>query len=138
MPATSEQLIKLRTVNDTVNDVPYIADSSMFDEPPDTWKLVPDGKGFVCRDYVIAKAAELIDQGWSKINLSVVLCYTEPVEGFPNGEYHAVLAADSGDETWILDNRYSDIYRWDKPPFPYRWALRQIAGTDGFLDISAA
>ena len=54
-------------------------------------------------------------------------------------DYHAVLAAEAGGETWMLDNRRPEIYRWDRdPPNPYRWALRQVAGTDGFLDISAA
>jgi predicted transglutaminase-like cysteine proteinase len=138
MTATFEQLSCLEAVNDTVNDVPYVADNPIFAEAPDTWKFRPDGKSFVCRDYTLAKAHELIAGGWPKLDLSEVLCYTEPVDGFPDGEYHAVLAAEASGETWILDNRASAIYRWDEPPFPYRWALRQVAGTDEFLDISAA
>lgn len=138
MTITTEQKSQLESVNDTVNDVPYVADNPVFGELPDTWKIQADGKGFECRDYAIAKASQLIAQGWPKTNLSVILCYTEPVPGFPDGEYHAVLAAEANGETWILDNRYPTIYRWDQPPYPYRWALRQIAGTDEFLDISNA
>lgn len=138
MPATPEQLAELEMINDAINVVPYVADNSSFGEPPDLWKFIPDGKGFVCRDYAVAKAAELVAEGWQPADLSVVLCYTEPVPGFPDGEYHAVLWAEAGGESWVLDNRAPQIYRWDQPPYPYRWALRQVAGTDGFLDISAA
>lgn len=132
MPATVEQRAELQAVNDRVNAVPYVADDPAFGELPDTWKTEPDDKGFLCRDYTIAKAGELIDEGWPKADLSVVLCYTEL------NEYHAVLAAEADGETWILDNRVDQIYRWDQPPYPYKWALRQVAGTDEFKDISWA
>jgi predicted transglutaminase-like cysteine proteinase len=138
MSATTRILTTLQAVNDQINLVPYVADNPAFGEVPDTWKFRADGKGFVCRDYAVAKAAALIADGWPRADLSVVLCYTEPLDGFPAGEFHAVLWAEAGGESWVLDNRFDAIYRWDKPPAPYRWALRQVAGTDGFLDISAA
>lgn len=132
MSATVVQLEELQSVNARVNAEPYVADDPAFGELPDTWKVTPDGKGFLCRDYTIAKANELINEGWAKADLSVVLCWTEL------GEYHAVLAVEAGGETWILDNRAADIYRWNDPPYPYRWALRQVAGTDEFKDVSWA
>lgn len=141
MPATLEQLDHLGAVQARINAYPYVADDPVFGEAPDTWKFRPDGMGFVCRDYAEAKAAELQkpeDGAWPQSVMTLVLCYTEPVEGFPDGEYHAVLAVEAGGETWVLDNRVDAIYRWDRPPYPYRWALRQVAGTDGFMDVSAA
>lgn len=132
MAATAQQIAELQRINASVNAVPYVADNPAFGELPDTWKVRPDGKGFLCRDYAIAKATELVAAGWPKADLSVVLCYDEL------GDYHAVLAAEAGGETWILDNRYPTPYRWDEPPYPYRWALRQVAGTDEFRDISSA
>lgn len=135
MPATADQLTELQKINDAVNAIPYVPDSPIFGEAEDTWKFVVDGKGFVCRDYAVAKAAELVADGWPKADLSVVLCYDELEE------YHAVLWAEAGGESWVLDNRWPTIYRWDREPSPgvkYRWALRQVAGTDGFKDISWA
>lgn len=138
MAATPTQLTQLQAVNDRMNAEPYVPDNPVFGEAEDTWKFKPDGKGWVCRNYAVAKAAELVDEGWPKADLSVVLCYTEPVPGFPDGEYHAVLWVEAGGESWVLDNRFTQIYRWDQPPAPYRWALRQVAGTDGFKDVSWA
>lgn len=132
MPATTEQLAQLTAVNNRINANPYVADNARFGELPDTWKVKPDGKGFLCRDYSGAKEAELETEGWPYETLTLDLCYDEL------GDYHCVLSADAGGETWVLDNRVDRIYRWDEPPYPYRWALRQVAGTDGFLDIGAA
>lgn len=137
MPATPDQLASLREVNRAANALEYVTDSPLFGEAPDTWKFRPDGKGWECRDYAEAKAVALQGLDWPQSALSIVLCYTEPLPGYPDGEYHAVLWVEAGDETWCLDNRAPDIYRWDRPPYPYRWALRQVAGTDGFLDISS-
>lgn len=141
MSAAPGQLTQLQAAQDEVNADPYVPDSPVFNEPPDTWKFKPDGRGFLCRDYAEAKALALQrpDMGaWPQPAMTLVLCYTEPVEGFPTGEYHAVLAVEAGEETWVLDNRVDAIYRWDRPPYPYRWALRQVAGTDDFLDVSLA
>jgi predicted transglutaminase-like cysteine proteinase len=138
LPITDAQYAQLEAVNERMNAEPYVPDNPIFGEAPDTWKFRPDGKGWVCRDYAEAKADTLIKAGWPKAELRLVLCYTEPVPGFPAGEYHAVMTAEAGGATWVLDNRAGDVYEWDQPPFPYRWALRQVAGTDGFLDISLA
>ncbi len=78
--------------------MPFVPDNPVFGEAPDTWKFKPDGKGWLCRDYVQAKADQLREAGWDVAMLRSVLCYTEPVDGFPDGEYHAVLAVDFGDQ----------------------------------------
>lgn len=142
MPASVSQLDQLAAVNARMNEEPYTPDNPLFGELPDTWKVKPDGKGWTCRNYAVAKAAELDNEGWQILDLAIVLCYTEPVSGFPDGEYHAVLAAEAGGDTWILDNRFTQIYRWDQQEatvgVKYRFVLHQVAGTDGFLDISWA
>jgi predicted transglutaminase-like cysteine proteinase len=137
MPATPEQLTQLQWTNELVNAIPFVSDSPVFGEFPDTWKMQPDGKGFVCRDYTQAKANILCGKGWSPLAMSVVLCWTEPLDGYPDGEYHAVLWVDVDGETWVLDNRVAQVYRWDQPPYPYRWNWRQVAGTDEFLSIAS-
>ncbi len=115
MPVTPIQLALLRAVNTQINDVPYVLDSPM--ELPDTWKCEPDGKGFLCRDYVECKAEKLKEAGWdTEANpLLTILCYDEL------GEYHAVLGVLDNSDTWILDNRVPDIYLRSDPPYPYRW-----------------
>lgn len=130
---TDEQRVELlQEVNTQVNSVPYVSDNDAFGEAPDTWKFVPDGKGFLCRDYAVGKAKELSDRGWPTGDLSIVLCYTEA------GEYHAVLWVELSRQTWVLDNRYPKIYLWDIPQAygPYQWALRQVAGTVEFKSIA--
>ncbi len=38
----------------------------------------------------------------------------------------------------MLDNRVPEVYEGDKCPYPYRWALEQVAGTDAYLPIAVA
>ena len=79
MTATQQQLDRLAFVNGRMNAEPYVPDNPIFGEAPDTWKFVPDGKGWVCRDYTLAKAVELISEGWPKADLTEVLCYDDPL-----------------------------------------------------------
>lgn len=135
MTATPEQLAQLRDVNTQANAIPY-DDVQRLHEPADWWTDDPNAGGsFVCRDYVLLKAEHLRAFDWPASALTVVLCWTEPVGNPQARAYHAVLAAEAGGETWVLDNRADDIYRWDAPPYPYRWERRQVAGTTEFKSI---
>ena len=120
------QLVQLRAVNTEINTQPFVLDSPM--ELPDTWKCVPDGKGWLCRDYVQCKAQRLREAGWPDDagQLLTMLVYDEL------GEYHAVLRVADGADEWILDNRAEDIYRRTSEPYAYRWYAMQVAGTDEF------
>lgn len=131
MPVTPGQLSQLRAVNTQVNDVPYTPDDPA--ELPDTWKCKPDGKGFLCRDYVECKAQDLREAGWDNQAhpLLTILCYDEL------GEYHAVLGVlDDNADIWILDNRVPDIYLRSAPPLTYRWDRIQIAGSTDYEPLA--
>jgi predicted transglutaminase-like cysteine proteinase len=136
MTALPEQLAQLRDVNTQANAIPYDAVQGAH-EPADWWTDDPNADGsFVCRDYVLLKAERLRALGWDAASLTVVLCFTEPLGDPPVRAYHAVLAVEAGGETWILDNRAADIYRWDQPPYPYLWDRRQVAGSTEFKSIA--
>lgn len=128
---TQAQLNRLQVLNIQVNAIPYVS-LPKAGEGYDVWKDQPDGGTWECRDYVLVKMERLIAGGWPKADLSVILCYTE------TNEYHAVLGVEIAGETWILDSRTPQVYRWDQPIFAYRWVWRQVAGTDTFDDVSGA
>lgn len=132
MPASRQEIAFLRSVNDEVNQLPFVETPGPT-EPVDYWSYLPEpGKSFVCRDYTEGKAQRLREAGWPPLSLTVILCWTEPVGNPQQRWYHAVLGVDCGGETWILDNRQPDIYWLDQPPAPYLWDRRQIAGTVNF------
>lgn len=136
MPLTVERLAQLRAVNAEVNAIPYSA-ITRSDEGPDLWKDTPDGGGWYCRDYVLLKSERLRAAGWPESALTVLLCWTEPEGDPPQPQYHAVLAVDCGDETWVLDSRFPDPYYYGLPPAGYRYDRRQIAGTTEFREAFA-
>lgn len=127
MSATQDQLDQLFDVNQQDNDIPFIETPGPY-EAPDFWTNIPvPGKSWVCRDYCMKKADDLKADGWAPLALTVALVYVE------TGEYHATLAVDDGEpQPWILDSRFSQIYRKDQPPAAYRWDRRQVAGTTEF------
>ncbi|HLX18482.1 MAG TPA: transglutaminase-like cysteine peptidase [Bradyrhizobium sp.] len=137
MTATPKQLAQLRAVNDQINAIPYQGLGA--DQTQDVWIDAPSpGMLWECRDYTIAKAKALREQGWPPADMGVVLCWTEPEPPGagqpPIRQYHAVLGCNAGGEVWILDSRTADIYRWDQCPYDYLWAHQQIAGSTEFRD----
>lgn len=133
---TPEQLDQLREVNARINALPYEAVRGAY-EPVDWWSDVPvPGQSWLCRDYVLAKASALRDAGWDPLCLTVIVCWTEPVDEPPQRERHAVLAVAVDGETWILDNRYSEPYRMGDGTVDYVWEMRQIAGTTEWQAIA--
>ena len=135
MPLTDEHRAQISQVNAEANAIPFDEVIGAH-EPVDWWTDDPDADGsFVCRDYVLLKAEKLQALGWNPHDMTVVLCWTEPVGEPPQREYHAVLAVEVDGETWILDNRADDIYRWDQSPYDYQWDQRQVAGTTEFKSI---
>lgn len=127
---TPDQLAQLQAVNDDVNDVPYVA-ATGADEPYDEWIDAPEaGWSWECRDYAIRKAKLLHEQGWSTELIHNILCYDEL------GEFHSVCGVDDGTEEWILDNRAQQVYRMSAPPYAYKWAWKQAAGTTQFEAIT--
>lgn len=122
-------IAQMQAVNTQVNTVPFNAIPAVG-EPDDLWKDMPDGGTWVCRDYVMLKAAKMRDLGWPAERLTVVICYTE------TNERHAVLAVEGDGETWIMDSRFDAPYPLDNPPAEYRWESRQVAGTVRFEPIA--
>ena len=123
---TPSQFETMRRINDEVNAIPYVATTGP-DEPYDEWLDAPEsGWSWECRDYAIRKAKLLREAGWPPEALHNILCYDEL------GEFHSVCGVDDGAEEWILDNRYPSPYPMSAPPYAYRWAWRQIAGSTDF------
>jgi len=104
----------LRLVNAKVNLLPYKADVD------DDWKPITED-GDDCDSYATEKYRRLVVAGWPKSALRLATCWVE------TGEYHAVLLADLGEETWVLDNRYP--HPTEYALLPYKWHLGQVAGT---------
>lgn len=131
MTATQEQLDQLFDVNQQDNEIPYVATPGL-DEVADWWtNVVVPGRSWVCRDFCLKKADDLKALGWPPLALFIVLCYVE------TGEYHAVLGVNDGDaQPWILDSRFSQIYRMNQPPAAYRWDREQIPGTTEFRPVA--
>lgn len=104
----------LRVVNAKVNLLPYVS------EVGDDWQPITEA-GDDCDSYATAKYERLVALGWPKSALRLATCWVE------TGEYHAVLLADLGQETWVLDNRQAYPANYDL--LPYKWHKLQIAGT---------
>lgn len=129
MTATPEQVAWLQFTQDKINALPYEALGS--DQTQDRWIDEPEPERvWECRDYTVAKAKLLREQGWPPADMTVVLCNTEL------GDYHAVLACHAGDSIYILDNRCGPIYLWQAPVYSYTWLHQQIPGTTDFRDAS--
>lgn len=139
---TPEQMQQLRDVNARENAVPYSAIPGMG-EPPDWTSPTPrPGWSWVCRDYTQRKSDDLEALGWPSAALWTVLCWTEPVgpviadHPYSGRERHEVLEVRLPGETWILDSRFLDPYRWDQPPADYLWEGQQD-NQNKFVDVSA-
>jgi predicted transglutaminase-like cysteine proteinase len=130
---TPEKMAELTALNREINAIPY-TDLQGANEPADLWIDTPiPGEMWVCRDFVLAKAQRLRENGWRPSALQVVLCFTEP----PDSGYHAVLSVTVDGEKWILDSRSDDPYLMQIPsPNLYTWERIQVAGTDQFEPVA--
>ncbi len=80
------------------------------------WMRVGD-----CDDYVPEKLRRLLRLGFGG-SLRLVLCQYDNIG-------HLVLAVETTEDTFILDNRKSGIWIWDDPTFSsYRWIAASVPG----------
>lgn len=105
MPSISKEK-KLRYINGFFNNWPSIKDIDNYGvkeywAPPEEFLA----KGGDCEDYAIAKYFALKYLSWPQEDLWIVL-----VRNKENQDQHAVLAARSGDKTFILDNLSKPVY----------------------------
>jgi predicted transglutaminase-like cysteine proteinase len=143
MTATPEQIAELQAVNAQVNAIPYRSAPGQG-EPPDWWSdTFNPAWSFVCRDYVEDKAEALRSRGWPVADLLTVLTWTEvvgdPSDQWGGRQYHCVLRVNAGGDIYILDSRVQDpaqIYLASESVYDYRWDREQVAGTNGYQDIS--
>lgn len=133
---------QLRQVNAEQNALPYNSLPGIG-EPPDYTSDTPRaGWSWVCRMFTEAKATELKRLGWPDDALWTIICYTERVAApisdnpYSGRERHEVLEVRLPGETWILDSRFLDPYRWDQPPADYLWEGQQD-NQNKFVDVSA-
>lgn len=136
-----EQLDQLRRVNAEQNAIPYSAIPGVG-EPPDWTSDTPRaGWSWVCRMFTQAKSAELKRLGWPDEALWTVICWIERVTPpisdniYSGRERHEVLEVRLPGETWILDSRFLEPYRWDQPAADYLWEGEQTADNE-FRDVS--
>lgn len=78
--------------------------------------LLAEGKEFTddCDGYAFTVCETLIHKGVPKENVMFIICETE------TGEGHAVAGCTIDDVTWIIENRYRNIYNW-KHRDGYKW-----------------
>lgn len=76
---------------------------------PDRWVIPKDGRGD-CEDYALLKQKLLRDKG-IKSRIACVLTET--------GKHHVVLLVDISGVTYVLDNRYPNL--WPAERYDYRW-----------------
>ena len=138
---TEDQMAQLRQVNAEQNAIPYNAIPGVG-EPPDWTSDTPRaGWSWVCRMFTQAKAKELKALGWPDESLWTAICYTELVEPrisdniYSGRERHEVLEVRLPGETWILDSRFLEPYRWDTPPADYLWEGEQNTDNE-FVNVS--
>ncbi len=76
-----------------------------------------------CEDYVLAKRAALMQQGWPATSLLITVVRQA------NGEGHAVLTVRTDQADYVLDNLNDRILEWDETD--YRFLKRQAAANSG-------
>lgn len=106
---------ELRKVNNEINEIPFVS------EIGDDWSPITEAGGD-CDSYSTAKYERLVSLGWPKDTLRLATCWCE------TGEYHAVLLVNYKEQTWVLDNRYTQPTEYQL--LPYKWHKLQIAGTN--------
>jgi predicted transglutaminase-like cysteine proteinase len=99
---TERRMNELRQVNSHVNDtIVEVSDMEQYGRE-DVWALPTSGRGD-CEDFALLKRKLLVERGWPTSALSIAVGVTE------QGETHAVLAVDTQQGTYVLDNRTSTI-----------------------------
>jgi predicted transglutaminase-like cysteine proteinase len=78
--------------------------------------LLAENKEFTddCDGYAFTIVETLLNMGADKDKVKFIVCETE------TGEGHAVAGYTIGDKTWILENRYPNVYDWNVVP-GYKW-----------------
>ena len=92
---------QLKRINRFVNSLTYIEDIDNYGQQ-DYWAAPADflSNGGDCEDFAILKMASLLELGWSKSSLRIVV-----VQDTSMRQPHAVLAAALGADVWVLDNQ---------------------------------
>lgn len=105
---------ELEQVNAEVNALPYVDDAARYGEP-EFWERIDAGGGD-CEDYALGKLNALLARGWPIAALRLACCYVE------TGEYHGVLLADLGGQTYVLDNRHPRVMEYNLMNYKFdRW-----------------
>ena len=101
---------KLKLVNEFANEKKYVIDQVNWGIE-DYWASVGEFlfKNGDCEDYAIIKYISLIELGFSKNDLKLVILNDENL-----GVIHAVLAVDKGFSTYILDNQISKVTKQNR------------------------
>ena len=72
-----------------------------------------------CDGFALTCAELLITEGIDKKEVSVIYCETE------TGEAHLVCGIYSDGKTYILENRYGNVYDWkDKPKYVWKYFMK--------------
>lgn len=102
----------LQRVNGYINGVRYLADKGNWGTL-DYW-AAPDeffARGGDCEDFAIAKYFSLKKIGFPAGQMRIVVLNDRRLR-----IAHAVLEVRIGDQTFVLDNRYSKVMHWDEVP----------------------
>ena len=111
-----------------LNHYTYKTDNKK-DRRIDNWEVPDLVDGRVtndCDGYAGFSMLLMLLSGFDRSNLRLALCWTN------KDEYHMILLVRLPDGDYVLDNRYSIVWRWDK--LPYKWHYMED-GHEGFVKI---
>lgn len=106
---TAERLHQLKSVNAIVNQMVRPETDLKLYGRLEHWTY-PSEYGD-CEDYVILKRRLLIERGWPASALLITVVRDE------NDEGHAILTARTAAGDYLLDNKHSDIMRWEQSAY---------------------
>lgn len=115
------QMSDIARINAEVNTVPYMRELSE-DWRPTSISALDKMNGADCDSYATGKLVELHKAGMPLSDLRLMECNDE------KGGLHCVLLVDFDDETYVLDNRYSEPKLMEQ--VPYKWIRVQVGGTE--------
>ncbi|MGI9385714.1 MAG: transglutaminase-like cysteine peptidase [Methyloligellaceae bacterium] len=101
----------LQMVNNMVNRmVKPVSDQDLYGRL-EHWTY-PAGRGD-CEDYVLLKHRLLLERGWPQSALLITVVRDE------NNEGHAVLTVRTAQGDYVLDNKRSEVLRWNRTGYAF-------------------
>lgn len=130
-PASSPASLKLSTLDQVqweMGRIRRVSDRERYGV--DEYWAVADKWGGDCEDIALAARARLLGMGWPSSSLRLATATTE------QGEHHAVLTADIGERTYVLDSRHRRVFLIKElEALGYRFLSIQSRSGGGWVEV---